>query len=697
MSDRFEFYKQFLSDLIRESGKNPDWNGKGNFRCILPGHEDNTPSASIKDERYRCFTCQFSGDTIDLLQAINRVDRIAALEIAEQKWGRAPGDFPGKTATIKKADSGDSGEFKEHKNTRARERNGEDSAVFAGPIKKATDADDLYFQKCHDALDAWMDSTGGVHRGLSLSTLKAFPVGYDPQCRIGGGPYRGVVFFSDDKLTKSARNIEAKEKKDRYRKDKNASAFLFNASEFDKEDKRPIFITEGEYDALSFLEIGKRAIGLGGSAGKNSLVETIKEKRWKGNLVLALDNDKSGEDARIGLINALQNIPGVEFLSFDWSDAFTTSLEENKAIKDPNEYLQENRAVFEKAAQDREEAFARIYNEKYNAAVVLDSFLHDAYKTSVFPTEFPFLNAGLGGGFFEGLIVLGGIAGKGKTAFALQLANHYARQGKDALFFCLEMGKREMVSRALSTETFKTLCRRYAELDPVIKQERSVNEALSHSEICLQARVDRGQGTLVPFTDADIGLLREAVSDYRSVAEHLYFIDAAFAINHYDICNAVQKHIDKTGNIPIVFVDYLQVIMPPAGEKVFSERQIVDNSLKAFKILSRDLRTPVFVVSSLNRDASKRTESDGLVRTDFKESGGIEYTADVLIGLSTYIDNHTPPEKKEDAIGWREGLYDVIRLDVIKNRNGIPGRSLTLNFYNKVGRFTPSAARIKSK
>lgn len=59
-----------IEDVVEHIGGSCPHMGTGWSRCRCPFHEDRTPSASVHslDGRFQCFSCDFSGDVIDLAQ-----------------------------------------------------------------------------------------------------------------------------------------------------------------------------------------------------------------------------------------------------------------------------------------------------------------------------------------------------------------------------------------------------------------------------------------------------------------------------------------------------------------------------------------------------------------------------------------------------------------------------------------------------
>ena len=92
--------------------------------------------------------------------------------------------------------------------------------------------------------------------------------------------------------------------------------------------------------------------------------------------------------------------------------------------------------------------------------------------------------------------------------------------------------------------------------------------------------------------------------------------------------------------------------------------------------LARDLKSPILVVSSMNRAAYKKGK-DGIGRptmTALKESGGIEYSADVVICL--WKDKEESKKLTEDI----KLTTDRIEALILKNRNGEQNKRVKMNF-----------------
>ena len=130
---------------------------------------------------------------------------------------------------------------------------------------------------------------------------------------------------------------------------------------------------------------------------------------------------------------------------------------------------------------------------------------------------------------------------------------------------------------------------------------------------------------------------------------------------------------------------------PETGRKPTDTKQIVDYNVTQLKRLSRSLELPIFVISSVNR-------SNYLTPVDFeafKESGGIEYTADVVWGLQLSA-IHDPifdkegkiKEKREKIAEAKEAMPRDIELVCLKNRYGKSRYAAQFTYYPQYDYFT---------
>ena len=257
-------------------------------------------------------------------------------------------------------------------------------------------------------------------------------------------------------------------------------------------------------------------------------------------------------------------------------------------------------------------------------------------------TGFPVLDK-LSHGLYAGLYVIAATSSLGKTTLALQIADNLAEAGHEVLFFSLEQSRLELITKSFSR---------------MLKQEQG--ESLSSLAL-------RG--------GADPEKLQTVAKVYKSkIGDRMNIIEGNFGCNIDYISAYVREYISKNGTSPIIFVDYLQILQPSPVLKSANTREAVDQTVTALKRLSRDYDLTVFIISSVNR-------SNYMQPIDFeslKESGGIEYTADVVWGLQLQCLNDDLFNSKEKIKEKRECIKAAkaanprqIQLVCLKNRYGI--------------------------
>lgn len=302
----------------------------------------------------------------------------------------------------------------------------------------------------------------------------------------------------------------------------------------------------------------------------------------------------------------------------------------------------------------------------------LDIFEEKRDLTDFTPTGFTDLDRILNGGLYPGLYILGAMSSMGKTSFMLQMADQITASGKDCLYFSLEMAEQELVSKSLSRLTF-TLS--------------AGDMALSKPAYMLSTK-----RYYHAMSDREKAHVRRAMEAYNSASGHLIVKEGVGDISIDDIKKAVADHIGITGKRPIVFIDYLQILAPKKGWENASDKRIIDNAITELKRLSRDSNIPVVIISSFNRGSYDQAETE---QTAFKESGGIEYGADVLIALQAYV-NYGVAELIEDGNTSESKAKKIVantikrvekapikeeELKILKNRQGVRGGKIRYTYY----------------
>lgn len=276
------------------------------------------------------------------------------------------------------------------------------------------------------------------------------------------------------------------------------------------------------------------------------------------------------------------------------------------------------------------------------------------------------------GGLYPGLYVLGALSSLGKTTFAHQLADQLAAAGDTVLFFSLEQSVFELTTKSLARESYK------------LQQERKATEgALSSIEI----RSGRSSG-----------LMKDAYKNYLAFAGRVIVKECNFGDTAESIAATVKAYIEKTGVTPIVMVDYLQII--PGADPRMTDKEKVDQNMRRLKIMQRDHDLVVFVISALNR-TNYMTQ---IGFESFRESSGIEYTADVVWGMQYAVVSTDPAFSKDSKQGEkRKKIQEAkaatpreIELICLKNRYG-RDFSTMFYYYPKYDFFQPGVVPVPAE
>lgn len=428
--------------------------------------------------------------------------------------------------------------------------------------------------------------------------------------------------------------------------------------------KKPVFVVEGEIDALSIIEVGGDAVSIGSTVFYDRFLKELQEQPPQQPLIIALDNDTAGQGTTTKLIEGLiqQNIT---FYRYNPAGDY----------KDANERLQADRAGLAEAVaragsieqlQQLEVEERRAAYMQTSAAAHLQEFLNgiaESANTPAIPTGFNKLDAALDGGLYEGLYIFGAVSSLGKTTLVLQIADQIAQQGQDVLYFSLEMARAEIMAKSISRHT----------LQEVLENGYDIRNAKTQRGITAGARYAN-------YNKDERDIIRDAVKRYSSYAGHIFISEGIGDIGVTQIRKTVENHISITGHTPVIVVDYLQ-ILAPYNERG-TDKQNTDKAVLELKRISRDHKTPVITISSFNR-ASYKGEAE---TSSFKESGSIEYSADVLIGLNfLQAGQNGYSEKAEKKKSPRD-----IRLEILKNRTAATGDTIEFQYYSMFNYFTES-------
>ena len=252
-------------------------------------------------------------------------------------------------------------------------------------------------------------------------------------------------------------------------------------------------------------------------------------------------------------------------------------------------------------------------------------------------------------GFQAGdLVVLAARPSMGKTALAINIAEHVAlHEGLPVAVFSMEMGAAQLAVRVVGSI----------------------------------GRIDQTHLRTGKLSDEEWPRLTEAIEKLRTVSLH---IDESAGLNSSELRANARRLARKCGKLGLIVVDYLQLMSGSggganggSGENRATELGEISRGLK---MLAKELQCPVIALSQLNRSVETRTDKRPMM-SDLRESGAIEQDADIIMFI--YRDDYYTKELSKEP-----GVAEVI---IAKQRNG-PTGTVKLAFLKPITKFESLAS-----
>jgi replicative DNA helicase len=236
------------------------------------------------------------------------------------------------------------------------------------------------------------------------------------------------------------------------------------------------------------------------------------------------------------------------------------------------------------------------------------------------------------------LIVLAARPSMGKTAFAINIAEHVAlNEGLPVAVFSMEMGAAQLAVRVVGSI----------------------------------GRIDQGHLRTGKLTDEEWPRLTDAIERLRTVSLH---IDETAGLTSSELRANARRLARKCGKLGLIVVDYLQLMTGSSGGDGENRATELGEISRGLKMLAKELQCPVIALSQLNRGVEQRTDKRPMM-SDLRESGAIEQDADIIMFI--YRDDYYHKDSKDP------GVAEII---IGKQRNG-PTGAVRLTFLKPLTRF----------
>ena len=243
------------------------------------------------------------------------------------------------------------------------------------------------------------------------------------------------------------------------------------------------------------------------------------------------------------------------------------------------------------------------------------------------------------------MVVLAARPSMGKTAFAINIAEHVAlNEGLPVAVFSMEMGASQLAVRVVGSI----------------------------------GRIDQGHLRTGKLSDDEWPRLTEAIEKLRTVSLH---IDETPGLTPSELRANARRLARQCGKLGLIVVDYLQLMSGSGGSGGDNRATELGEISRGLKMLAKELQCPVIALSQLNRSVEQRTDKRPMM-SDLRESGAIEQDADIIMFI--YRDDYYNKDSKDP------GVAEII---IGKQRNG-PTGTVRLTFLKNLTRFESLASGL---
>ncbi|MCE2879887.1 MAG: replicative DNA helicase [Comamonadaceae bacterium] len=256
----------------------------------------------------------------------------------------------------------------------------------------------------------------------------------------------------------------------------------------------------------------------------------------------------------------------------------------------------------------------------------VEEMSHNPNDITGVPTGFVDLDRQTSGLQAGDLIILAARPSMGKTALAINIAEHVAlHEELPVAVFSMEMGASQLAVRIVGSI----------------------------------GRIDQGRLRTGRLTDDEWPRLTETIERLCNVALH---IDETPGLTVSELRANARRLARQCGKLGLIVVDYLQLMSVSSGMSDENRATAIGEISRGLKMLAKELQCPVIALSQLSRGVESRTDKRPLM-SDLRESGAIEQDADVIMFI--YRDEYYTKEACKEP-----GVAEVI---ISKQRNGPTG------------------------
>lgn len=626
----------------------PDCNsghGKNGTGAVKYYRETNT---------WYCHACNKGGDVIDAYMLRNGSDYNTAISSLAAQIGIHVDEKPAAANALKN----DATERPESQENRLKDKSLDRDIKSPqndteSPTEQSADFT-AYYEACKGKIDDPEAVSYLQARGISMNTARRYNLGYDPEADPAGAPgamaneYKAhptpriIIPCSPSHYV--ARSIDPNTPKE-YKalnpdgEKGGGEVSLFNAAAL--YNSSIVFVTEGIFDALSFIEAGQQAIALNSKGNGKLLLQQLEGSPTDAAFIICPDNDDNPKTAADTMRRAEElnsHLQAMNLRSIIYNVA--------GAEHDANDAIKRDRAAFE------QNIAAAIRELPDDITDFLEKITTEAYRP--YKTGLKFFDNLIGGGIIQqSLLLLMAAPGTGKTTLAQQIAETMAKEHKPVIYFNFEMSREQMLAKAISAKLYHSGGNKTA---MQILQGYSWTEAEREQITRVLDEYRRDNYPYIKYNPAGTS------SELRDLLEYLTETGEAAKA--------------KGKPAPAAVIDYLHLIKSRDG---LETAELIKQAVTGLKEYAVKYNTFVIGIIATNRASNK----DGrLTMESGRDSSNLEYTADYQISLN-YKDIDNGIVKPDDVMkvsALQQTKRRAMILRVLKNRFSQPGKAAEVLF-----------------
>lgn len=523
-----------------------------------------------------------------------------------------------------------------------------------------------FYPRYVDTTRKFLLERGGSYRGLTAATFEKYGVVVHPEFGIGDAEKLPTLIIPYDDYHFVARAIDSPRRPTQH----GQGAGLYEPLKIDGE--YPAFIVEGELDALSVVQsvgsLGIHCVATGGASKYGKVVPELEKRfgKWesKPSFLVMFDNDAAGKTNGLKLAEELrkasyptemfflsEHMAGEKYPKLDANDLLQSNPEELvwrllNGLEKSYEGLTKQKAANEERRQAMVESKVQATGNKSGIEIFsfTDYFSGEFFRDIDLTAKYSerktgFENIDALQVFMPGVYALGALPASGKTTFSWQLLNQLAEKGEPCIYCSFEMSKAELFTKSIVRELYK--------------RNPQMSERLNLTSANIRRGAMRGSSEL-----------QEQVSQFARSATNLKVAELSNT-SVTELIEGLKPLVANADRSPVICLDYLQII-PSKGSKASSPKEKIDEVMLRLKDFQRATNTTLLVISAFNRENYYQKVSF----SSFKESGAIEYSADVIWGLENHGVDAEGKLDRDEVIKMSREKVRKIKFSCLKNRNG---------------------------